>query len=344
MQESTPTLQEWRNLYQAAVEFKKIKCWNWLSDTDLFGVQNPANGITGYCCIMGELKEMLGLVVYLGTEGLAGYLKIQSEENSSDPIDFLALQRCLTVTFEDRKYLREPDLKIVKSLGLKFRGPQDWPLFRNYQPGYLPWYLNREEVLYLTTLIPQVMEGALRIKEKTDLLTSSRKNGYLVRIPERVGETLAWKEEWLEPSPVKKTGQDVPPVDELRLQRIKRNVSRRQGVWEIDQFYSPSVVNEGGRPYFPYVFLWVDHDTGLVLNVRVAGLSNYQADFQDQLMGLVEKLKFIPNEIWFGNEEPLKLSEPIASTLGIKLTRVNRLPALEKAKKHLFSFFETGKP
>jgi hypothetical protein len=344
MQESTPTLQEWRDLYQATIEFKKIECWNWLSDTDLFGVQNPANGITGYCCIMGELKETLGLVVYLGTEGLTGYLKIQSEENSQDPIDFLLLQRCLTVTFEGRKYLREPDLKIVKSLGLKFRGQQDWPLFRNYQPGYLPWYLNGEEVLYLTALIPQVMEVALRIKEKTDLLTSSRKNGYLVRIPERVGETLGWKEEWLEPSPVKKTGQDVPSVDELHLQRIKRNASRRQGVWEIDQFYSPSVVNEGERPYFPYVFLWVDHDTGLVLNVRVAGLSNYQADFQDQLMGLLEKLKFIPNEIWFGNEEPLKISEPIASTLGIKLTRVNRLPALEKAKKHLFSFFETGKP
>ena len=83
MQEPAPTLQEWRNLYQAAIEFKKIECWNWLSDTDLFGVQNPANGITGYCCIMGEMKEMLGLVVYLGTEGLAGYLKIQSEENSS---------------------------------------------------------------------------------------------------------------------------------------------------------------------------------------------------------------------------------------------------------------------
>ena len=343
MRESAPTLQEWRKLYQAAIEFKRIGCWNWLSDTDLFGVQNPANGITGYCSIMGEIKEMLGLVVYLGTEGLTGCLKIQSEKNSPDPIDFLLLQRCLTVTFESRKYLREPDMKIVKSLGLKFRGQQDWPLFRNYQPGYLPWYLNREEVLYLTALIPQVMEVALRIKEKTDLLTSSWENVHLVRIPERVGETLAWKEEWLEPSPVKKTGQDVPPVDELRLQRIKKNVSRRQGVWEIDQFYSPSVVNEGGRPYFPHVFLWVDHDTGLVLNVRVAELSNYQADFQEQLVGLLEKLNLIPDEMRFGNEEPLKLSESIASMLGIKMTLIKRLPALEKAKDHLFSFFETGR-
>ena len=299
MQESAPTPEEWKNLYQAAIELKKIECWKWLSDTDLFGVQDPASGIIGYCCIMGELKEVLGLVVYQGTEGLAGYLKIQSGKNTPDPIDFLLLQRCLTITFEGRKYLQEPDLKIVKSLGLKFRGQQDWPLFRNYQPGYLPWYLNREEALYLTALIPQVMEVALRIRENPDLLASPRKNSYLVRVPERVGETLAWKEAWLEPPPVEKKEQDVPRVDELRLQRIKKTVSRRQGVWEIDQFYSPSVVNEGGRPYFPYVFLWVDHDTGLVLNVRVAELSNYQADFQEQLVGLLgEAQSCIPDEIW----------------------------------------------
>jgi len=344
MNGSLPSLPEWKTLFQVAIEFKKIECWNWMSDTDLIGVQNPENGLIGYCCIMGGLKEMLGLVVYLGTEGLAGYRKIQSEDHDLDAPHFLYLQKCLTVTFEGRKYLREPDLKIIKGLGLKFRGPQDWPLFRNYQPGYLPWYLNREEVLYLTPLIPQVMEGALRIKEKTDLLTPPRKNCYLVRIPEKVGETLTWKEEWLEPSPAEKREPDAPPVDELHLQRIKKQISRRQGVWEIDQFYSPSVVDEGGRPYFPYVFLWVDQDTGLVLNVRVAGSSNYQADFQDQFIGLLEKLKFFPNEIWSRNEEPFKLSEPIASALGIKLIRVKRLPALEKVKKHLFSFFETGKP
>jgi len=39
-----PSMQEWKNLYQRAIEFKKIECWNWMEDTDLFGVRNPENG------------------------------------------------------------------------------------------------------------------------------------------------------------------------------------------------------------------------------------------------------------------------------------------------------------
>ena len=343
MSDLIPSLQEWRDLYQAATEFKKIGCWNWMSDTELFGVQNPVNGMIGYCCIMGELKEMLGLVVYLGTEGLAGYLKIQSEDFSSGAIDFLHDQKCLTATFESRKYLREPDLEVIRKLGLKFRGHHEWPLFRNYQPGYLPWYLNRDEVIHLTTTIPQVIEVALRVKENKDLLVPSNKNHHLVRVPEKVGEAMTWRDEWREPSPVETVEYNVSPVDELHLQRIKKTISRHQGTWEIDRFHSPGVVDEGGRPYFPYVFLWVDHDAGLVLNVRVAELSDYQTDFQNQFMDLAEKLKLLPNEIWCQNEEPLKLLEPIATRLEIKLKLVNKLPALEKARSHLYSFLNQPK-
>jgi hypothetical protein len=177
------------------------------------------------------------------------------------------------------------------------------------------------------------------MRENANLLVPPQENRYLVRIPEKAGETLSWRDERREPSTIEKTGQDVPLLDELRLQRIKKIVSQRQGVWEIDQFYSPGVVDEGGRPYFPYVFLWVDHDTGLVLHVRVAGLSDYQSDFQAQFIDLVEKMKALPDEVLFRNEEPLKLVEPIASRLGIRLTRVESLPALEKARNSLFSFF-----
>ncbi len=343
MSDSKPSLQEWRDLYQLAMEFKKIECWTWMSDTDLFGVQNPANGITGYCCIMGALGEAFGLNVYLGSEGLAGYWKTQTEHDSTDAIDFLHFQKCLTLTFEDRKYLREPDLEVIKALGLKFRGRQEWPLFRNYEPGCFPWYLTHDEGVYLKVLLPQVIEVALRRREKKDLLVPPQKNRYLVRIPERTGQSITWKEDWLEPAPIEKVKWEIPSVDELHLQRIKRIISRHEGIWEIDQFYSPGPIDEGGRPYFPHVFLWVDHDSDLVLNVRVAERSHYQSDFQDQLIGLLEKAKFPPNEIWFQNEEPLRLSEPIAPRLGIQMKLVNRLPALEKARSHLYSFFEQDK-
>ena len=339
MQESSPSAQEWSALYHAAIDFRKTEPWNWLSDTDLFGVQNPVDGNLGYCCIMGELKEMLGLVVYLGTEGLAGYFKTQSEREPSDVTNFLHEQNCLTLTFEGRKYLRAPDLRVIRDLGLKFRGRQDWPLFRSYRPGYMPWYLTREEVLYLTAIIPQAIEMALRVKGDGGLLVPPRKDRYLLRIPEKTGETLAWRDEWRTPPPVEKKEPAILRLDELRLQRIKKTVSRRQGIWEIDQFYSPAVIDDGGRPYFPHVFLWVDHDSGLALHVRVAEMPDYASDFQEHFMALVEKINVLPDEILLQHDEPLELAEPIASRLGIRVTRVKELPALQKVRTGLFSYF-----
>ena len=59
MEELKPTLEEWKALYEAAIEFRKIEPWNWVTETEIFGVQNPQTGEIGDCCIMGELGEVL---------------------------------------------------------------------------------------------------------------------------------------------------------------------------------------------------------------------------------------------------------------------------------------------
>ena len=51
------TNDAWKALYQAAIEFKTIKPWTWLGEEQVFGVQNPANGKIGYCCILGGGEE-----------------------------------------------------------------------------------------------------------------------------------------------------------------------------------------------------------------------------------------------------------------------------------------------
>jgi len=138
MKDKSPSIQEWKELYDTAMEFKRIECWNWMWDSDIFGVQNPVNGEIGYCCIMGRAREHFALAVYLGTEGLGGYLKIRSGEVDASSIDALHLQKCLMASFEDREFLQQEDFQIITRLGLKFRGRDSWPLFRSYRPGYFP--------------------------------------------------------------------------------------------------------------------------------------------------------------------------------------------------------------
>lgn len=61
MKESAPSTWGWSDLYQASKEFKEVGSWNWMLDSDIFGVQNPSTGEIGYCCILGNPSEVFAL-------------------------------------------------------------------------------------------------------------------------------------------------------------------------------------------------------------------------------------------------------------------------------------------
>lgn len=330
--------QEWMDLYTAALEFKQIECWNWMEDSDLFGVQNPANGEIGYCCVLGAMGEVFGLALYLGAEGLQEYLKLQSGEIQPEDLNAMH-QRCLLASFEDRRFLQKPDLEMIRKLGLKFRGSKSWPLFRSYQLGYYPWYLNKEEAAFLTIALQQAREVAMRLKESRNWFNPPSKDHCLVRMVEQIGLNAKWRDGWLKLPSFEKQEFEIPPIDEIRLQRIKKMVFHKPFIWEGDLAYAPVPIHEGGRPYFPFLSLWVDHDSGYILKGELLEHLEYRANFQDQFIRLIESVRFLPQEVRVNKEEVFKLLEPITTKLEIKLTLTSKLPALEEAQKGTEDFF-----
>jgi len=340
MKDSQPSISDWKSLYDVAVEFKKIGCWDWMWDSDMFGVQNPANDEIGYCCVMGRLGEHFALAVYLGTEGLETYLKIQNREVTEGDIEALFVQKCLMASFEDREFLLDADRKIIKRLGLKFRGRNQWPLFRSYQPGYHPWHVTKDEAEYLTSALQQTIEVSLRFKEDPDMLIPPKRNRYLVRVPRKTDGEWQWRDEWLKPEPLEESEVVVPPVNEVRLQKIRKTIKRRGGTWEADFFFSPTPVKEGNeKPYYPYAALYVDSRSGFILNADMLKHEEYMTGFSSGLMTLIENVKFKPNEILVRKEEAFELLKLIASRLDIKLKLVKRLEMLEHAQASMFQFF-----
>ena len=338
MGNSLPSTQEWKDLYTAAIEFKRIECWNWMDDSDLFGVQNPVNREIGYCCVLGALGEMFGIAVYLGAEGLQEYLRVQSGEVSPEEFDAVH-QRCLLASFDDRRFLQKPDFQVIKNLGLKFRGSKSWPLFRSYRPGYYPWYLNKEESISLTIALTQAREVALRLKTSRDWFNPPSEDYCLVKIPEETEAGFKWRDEWSKLPQREKEEFVIPPLDEIRLQKIKKLIFRRQGIWEGDLSYAPLPIHQGERPYFPFILLLVDHSSGFILKGHLLEPSGYGSEFQNHFLNLMEGVKFLPQEVWVKREEVFKLLQLITSKLGIKLRLHKKLPALEEAQKSMENAF-----
>jgi hypothetical protein len=342
MKRTEPSLEDWKELYCVADAFRKIGPWEWMYDSDIIGVKDPQNGTTGYCCIMGGIGEFFGMAVYLGTEGLRGYEKMLSGRVKTGDPDSMFIQDCLMVSFESSKYVEKEDKIILSALGLKYRGPNAWPLFRRYEPGYHPWFITGDEAVFLTTALKQAAEVALRFRDDELLLTAPKgqKKRYFVRVPERSDNGEVWKDEWQKPDLVKERELSAAAVDELRIRKIKINARPVDMIWEVDFFYSPAPVAEtGGRPYFPEAIMIADSDSGFIFGIELANPDECGRVFAARLLTAIEEAAMIPSAILAKNEAVMKLFGPLALHLGIDVRLVKKLPVIENARRGMIRHF-----
>lgn len=342
MTDQQPSQEEWRALYQAAQAFKAAAPWQWMYDSDMFGVQNPEDGEIGYCCVMGNLGEHFALGVYKGSLGLAGYMALQTGAfgDEPDPMAAIFSQSCLMASFEDREFLSKQDLAVIKSLGLKFRGRNAWTQFRDHAPGYFPWYLTAAQARFLTLALQQAVLVAQRFDEDADLFDPPAEGKFFVRVPEPSGDGLVWHDAWLAPAEPKQPEATLPEPDLGRAKQLKALKSSRS-VWEAGVVPAPTPVQEerDQRPYFPLMSLWVEHRSGMVLGTHLSSPDQYRADFQNQFLALVEQVGVRPKEVRVGAPPPMLLLAPLADVLGVRLKQADELPMLEEAYASLVEHF-----
>ncbi len=337
---ASPTPQEWSALYQAAIEFRDLAPWQWMWDTDLFGVQEPRTGEVGYCCIMGRLGEHFAMAVYEGSEGLAGLWQMRQVSNASNPVDILMLQKCLMASFEDRRQLQQQDLSQIQSLGLKFRGRHAWPQFRSYLPGYQPWFLTAPQTRFLTLALQQSLDVARRFQTDPDLLPqASPKGAYLVRVQQPDG---SWRDTFAKPAQAVAERPSALPLDDItaaRADRLKR-LPKTRGTLEMEFFYMPGAVKgeNGGRPYFPYVVMAADTASGMILGINVVSTEEIAPAMVGALLDVIEQVNMLPAEVLVGREEARVWLQPLVRELGIRVVRVRQLPAIEAARSELSNY------
>jgi hypothetical protein len=251
--------------------------------------------------------------------------------------DIAYIQNCITLNFEDRDILDKSDLDIIKKLGLKFRGRKQWPQFRNYKPGFFPWYLDRNEVKYMTYVLEQVVQVALRCKEDKDIIICETDEEILVRVPANKKGT-SWEDTYMTLE-FEEDEFNYGDFDELALKRVKDNKIRISGVWEVDFFHAPAMVKEEDRPYYPLVFIIADSETGMTLDmVMTSDFKGYAYEFQDCFIQLLGKNRVIPDTIVVQRKSVFNTFEPLAKKLGIRIEPVEELVVVQEFRMGLERF------
>jgi hypothetical protein len=336
MAKKAPTEQEWRALYAAADQLFKLKPWEWMLDADIFGVRDPETQQIGYCCVMGNMGEHFALAVYLGDEGLRGYRQIQSGAFEQNPMEAMFVQDCLQVSFEDRDLLDKEDRDQIKALGLKYRGRNAWPFIRNYTPGYYPWFLTAPEVRFLTLALGQVCAVATRFADDPAIFDSPTKGALLVREL----AAGAWREIWHRPDLTPPPRSAAPPVDEIRIQRLRQTKLRPTNGWESGRFTLPQPIQDkpNQRPYYAVTALLVDATSGMILAPIIGTPENWRANYQNHVLDFIERQRLLPREITSTDAELRDLLAPICAALGIKLRAPRHTPMFEDARETFFQF------
>ena len=334
--DNLPSDEQLKELYKAAAEFKQVQPWKWLFDADIICVENPKDKMMGYCSVMGRAGEHYALGVYLGNEGILGFYQMMEHADSIPRHQVLHYQNCLMCSFEDRDLLANEDRKQIKDMGLSFRGKNAWPMFRRYEPGYNPWFINEEECLFLTHALKQTLFMADNIL--TGQLKMDMEQG---RTIERYSEEKDGKLEWhskevqlefptVSYSPVKIT-------DDMLIQKIKRAGSLGNVTLQVDTCYMLSAVqeNRGERPYFPRVFILAEQKSGQILDFEMyQSISGDVNVTLNKLIGMFLE-KGIPKEIQVRSEAMAAIVDDLCKKTGIKLKIVKRLLSIDQMMEEM---------
>jgi len=342
---SEPCHSDWAALYQAATIFREASPWNWLDNEDLFAIENPDDGEVGYCSVLGAGGEEFGLGMFVGEGGYRRYTAVIEGEEEPEDLEESIMARSLSMLFVDRGILQKEDREVIRSLGLRFRGRNGWPLFRSQLPGYVPWFLEKEEVFFLTTAIHQSLAVADRVRSgKLDLWEQERENVVLTRY-RRSGN---WLEEWRKPPRTADWEQEsntetMDAVKEAELHLLRSRTGGLNGHWELDIFVLPIPIGAvPDRPYFPSCLLVVESELGLVLSANLTEPWITSSQKQDEVIQVLREANQIPREIRVKSEKVKRIIEPMTEILGTELS-VGSLPLLEQAKASLCQHFGRAK-
>lgn len=342
----SPNNQQWVRLIESAGRIKQLAPWQWMREDEIFGIAHPETGEIGFISVMGARGEHLAVSVYLGASALARFLALQQAPRGvlDEHPEFLLEIPQLQASFEDRGDLEDWDRQLLRSLNLKFRGRKAWPRFQSFRPGFMPWRLEPEEIIFLALALEQLEQVAPRLKADRSVLSGEEPGTLLIRSC-RAGKrnTGEWKDRY----------ERVPPPEFPQVQlawdpgdvnKLKR-MPPREDILEVDFFQFPGAIGpKGERPQAGYILLSLHAQSNLIFGAQTTGVTESIEHMWGQIPGLLlsrlVEPGLRPREIHVQSRMLQNVLQPAFKELGTQIVLKPVLKKLRAAKRELMAHFE----
>jgi hypothetical protein len=334
-----PAAEEYKALYNLARYIQQNAPWEYLEETDVFGVKDPDTLELGFVSVMGQLGEYKAVAVYRGVEGLYGWRNFEEllevEPTSEEAHDMLMEIPQLQLSFGPASFLESNDREALKRSGAKF--PKDKPCFRSHWPGYYPWFLTRGEAIHLIHVLTQTIQVAKQFFYDPALFPLNEDpedRNYLIRFPELTDGVLRWRssiERIDEPNiPLLPISVDDASVDQLKM-------TPKSDPQEIDLWILPARLGEvNKRARVVYALLVTNALTGFVFGFEALeardGIDLMYADLAEKVAEMWLRQQVVPTELRAKSLRLLNVFQYFAGEVGFELSLVKELPAIDEAK------------
>jgi hypothetical protein len=328
----------WKQLYDAAIRFYPLEPWKFMSEEDIFGVYDHEKKKMGYVCITGGLGAMIGLFVYRGDEGWAGYRRVLAI-NPEDPLeDGMFMQDCLSMELSSYKDMEKEDKQVVRKI---IGGTSPFPIFRSYKPLYFPWFITESEARYLTTVLKCAWMVIKNVKDKKLRLHSHPGKIFTCFVKEETSERIAFDAQWEKLPASSAAPQALPVINESLIADMRADIVP-EGIWEAAIGFQPSCIMDRERPYYVRMSIITEVETGRVLHAETI---TPEQTFVPQILTnaiqqTIKAQKAMPEEIRVREKETVQSLALLAQSLDISITCAGQLPSVMQFLEHTEELFQ----
>lgn len=317
-----PTPEQWKDLFTIAEKLRTKKLWAKYPEELIFEFK-PQGENPFYITVHGYEEEVVGISLYPNQNDIQKYMNIIDRGDDVEFQTIIANQSCITVIYGEENHLGPGDITAMKQAEFHpDNSPHSYIYFRKYQPGMSPWYIQRDDVTFLTKALKAFDEATEHFHNEPP-----NPSDFMVACSDENGKKQVNIVDF--DHSLRKEKEDAVK-DDLYIARLKQ-IKKTARCLEIDICYLGTPVSSqlGPIPFFPRICIIADSDEGYIADQCLFEETGDEEDTFFAFLSEYLRTNGLPRLIRIKKDHTGYLLHDLCKKLNIKVEEKKELPLID---------------